>query len=211
MISVIEVMISALLLSICLVTVDASVSIMVTHQTQVTQRTEALDALQTAQEAITHDVHAATDTWTTPALPTSLPSQPVTATTLAFTASLGGGTPTINIGLNTSTHVLTVTCTGVGCHTGATSTSVFTQAQISNVDSASLFTLTTKEVTTVNGSVTANSFFYTTVGSSLIVDTPSVRAANIFHTTLADPNIVTNNAEYGCQAALSGIGATGSC
>ena len=211
MISVIEVMISALLLSICLVTVDTSVSIMVSHQTQVTQRTQALDALQTAQEAITHDVHAATDTWTTPALPTSMPSQPVTSTSLAFTASLGGGTPTINVSLNTSTHVLTVTCTGVGCHTGAGSTTVYTQAQISNVDSGSLFTLTTKEVTATSGSVATNTFFYTTVGSSLTVDTPSVGAANVFHSTLADPNIVTNNAEYACQTALSGIGATGSC
>ena len=211
MISVIEVMISALLMSICLVTVDASVSIMISHQTQVTQRTEALDSLQIAQQAITRDVHAATDTWTTPALPTSLPSQPVTATNLAFTANLEGGTPTINITLSTSTHSLTVTCTGLGCHTGATSTSVYTQAQIQNVDSSSLFTLTTKEISATNNSVTTNAFYYTAVASNLSVDSPRVGANNAYKTTLADPNIVTNNAEYACQTALGGVGASGSC
>lgn len=211
MISVIEVMISALLLSICLVTVDASVSIMVSHQTEVAQRTQALDSLQIAQEAITHDIHAATDTWTTPALPTSMPSQAVTATSLAFTASLGGGTPTINITLNTSTHTLIVTCTGVGCRARSSASVAYTQADVTNIDSSSLFTLTTKEVTATNNSVTTNTFYYTTVSSSLALDTPYVGATHAFKTTLADPNVVANNAEYGCQTTLTGIGATGSC
>jgi hypothetical protein len=135
----------------------------------------------------------------------------VTATSLAFTASLGGGTPAISIALNTSTHFLTVTCTGVGCRAGATSSTVMTQAQIANIDSSSLFTLTTKEVSTTANSVTTNAFYYTAVSSSLVLDTPKVGALHSYKTTLADPNIVANNAEFACQQALGQDGASGSC
>jgi hypothetical protein len=204
-------MISSLLMAICFVSVDTSISILQTHEVQVNDRTQALDNLQIAQEAITKDIHAATTTWTIPTLPTAIPSQPITATTLAFTASLGGGTPTINIALNTSTHVLTVTCTGVGCWPGTSASSMATQAQISNVDSSSLFTLKTEEVSTKSTSVTTNSFYFTSVASTIVLDTPKVGALQVFNTTLTASNIVANNAEYSCQIALGSTGATGSC
>ena len=204
-VTLIEVTLATLLLALVITPVDIAITVLQRHQVEVNDRTQALDNLQIAQQAITRDIHAATTTWTTPALPTSLPSQPVTATSLAFAASLGGGTPTISIALNTSTHYLTVTCTGVGCSPNATSSTVMTQAQIGNIDSSTLFTLTTKEVS--NG---GNTFYYTAVSSSLVLDTPKVGAHQVFQTTLADPNIVVNNAEYACQQALS-QGATGSC
>jgi len=209
--TLVEVLISALLFSIVIVTVDASVTVVQSHQVQVSDRTQALDYIQTAQQAITHDIHAATTTWTTPPVPTSMPGSPLTGTTLAFAASLGGATPSINISLNTSTHVLTVTCTGVGCSPSAGAGTVVTQAQIANVDSSSLFTLTTKEVSITANSVTTNAFFFTTVSSSVIVDTPKVGAHNAYQTTLADPNIVANNVEFACQSALGSTGASGSC
>jgi hypothetical protein len=99
----------------------------------------------------------------------------------------------------------------VGCRPGAGATSVATQAQISNVDSSSLFTLTTHEVSTTNNSVTTNSFYFTSVASSIVFDTPKVGAPQVFKMTLAAPNIVVNNAEYACQIALNSTGATGSC
>ena len=208
-ISLVEVLLSSLLFAVVIVSVDASVTVIQTRQVQVNDRTRALDDLQTAQQAITRDVHAATTTWTSPAVPTSAPAQPITATSLSFTASLGGGTPTINISLNTSTHVLSVTCAGTGCR--STGSGTITQAQISNVDSSSLFTFTTQEVSTVNSGVTTNTFYFTTVASKLVLDTPKVGAQKVTQTTLSDPNIVTNNVEYACQNALSQVGASGSC
>jgi hypothetical protein len=209
--SLIEVMISTLLLSIAVVAVDATVTVLQAQQVKVNNRTQALEYLQQAQEAITKDVHAATSTWTAPALPTSAPSTPITATSLTFTASLGGGTPTINVTLNTTTHVLLVTCTGVGCRTGATASSVVAQADINNVDPSSGFTLTTNEVSTTTRGATTNTFYFTNVSSSLILDAPSVGATHEVQTQLADPDIVANNAIFSCQVALSSTGGTGSC
>ncbi|HUI03542.1 MAG TPA: hypothetical protein VLZ77_08365 [Acidimicrobiales bacterium] len=210
--TVIEVMLSSVLLAVVIISVGASITVLQTHQVQVNDRTQALDYLQIAQQAITKDLHAASATgWTTPTIPTSMPSQAVTATSLTFPASLGGGTPTITISLNTSTHYLTVSCSGAGCRPGVSGSTTVTQAQIANVDSSSLFTLTTKEVSTTANSVTTNTFYYTTVNSSLVLDTPKVGAHNAYKTTLADPNIVVNNAEYACQTALDQTGATGSC
>jgi len=210
-VTLIEMVIASLLLSIVFVSVDTSIGVVQTHQVQLTNQTQGLDYLQIAEEAISKDIHAATDSWTTPALPTSIPSPATTSTSLTFTASLGGGTPTINVALNTSAHSLLVTCTGVGCSPTATSSTVITQARIYNVDSSTLFTLTTKEVSTTVNSVTTNGFYYTAVASSLVMDTPFVGAPHVFKTTLADPDIVANNAELACQNALSQTGASGSC
>jgi len=212
-ISLVEILIASLLFSIVVVSVDASVTVVQSRQVQVSDRTQALDNLQVAQQAVTKDIHAAaaSPVWTTPAVPTSMPGTPITATTLAFNASLGGGTPLINISLTTATHILLVTCTGVGCRPGAGAGTVVTQARIANVDSSSLFTLTTKEVSTTANSVTTNAFFFTTVASTLILDTPKVGAPKMFQTNLSDPNIVANNIEFACQDALGAAGATGSC
>jgi len=208
--SLVEVMVSLVLFAVVVVTVDASVTVVQSHQVQVSDRTQALDYLQSAQQAITEDLHAATPNgWTSPTVPTSAPGSPITQTSLAFSAQLGGGTPTISIALNTSSHVLTVTCTGTGCRPNGSG--AVTQAQIANVDSTSLFTLTTKEVSTTANSVTTNAFFFTSAASTLILDTPKVGAQNVSQTTLSDPTIVLNNGEYACQSALSAVGASGSC
>ena len=114
--TVIEVMLASVLLAVVVISVGASITVLQTHQVEVNDRTQALDYLQIAQQAISKDLHAASATvWTTPTIPTSMPGSAVTATSLTFQASLGGGTPTITIALNTSTHYLTVSCSGVGC------------------------------------------------------------------------------------------------
>ena len=211
-ISLVEILISSMLLSIVIVSGDASVTVIQARQVQVSDRTQALDYLQTAQQAITKDLHAATTTWTSPAVPTSAPGSPIKSTNpinLNFIADLGGGTPTISISLNTASHVLTITCTGAGCR--STGTGTVTQAQISNVDSSSGFTFTTQEVSITSAGTTTNTFYFTTVASTLVLDTPRVGAQKVVQTTLSNPNIVTNNVEYACQDALNQAGASGAC
>jgi hypothetical protein len=209
-VSLIEVMLASMLFALVVVSVDTSINVVQSHQVQISDQTQALDNLQVAQQAISRDVHAAV-TWTTPALPTSAPSTPITTQTLAFTAQLGIGTPTINISLATATHILTVKCTGVGCTSKSVSGSVIVQAQVSNIDTTSLFTMTTNEVSDTVNSVTTNDFYFTDVASSLILVTPRIGAPHAFKTTLADPDIVANNVEYDCQNDLGNTGATGTC
>jgi Tfp pilus assembly protein PilW len=212
--SLVEVLIASLLFSVIVVVVDASINVVQAHQVQISDRTQALDNLQMAQQAITRDIHAAISTsllpWTTPAVPTSAPSSPITAQSLTFNANLGGNTPLINISLNTSTHILTIICTGKGCTPSAGAGTAVKQT-VANIDSSSLFTLTTQEVSTTANSATTNAFFFTSVASTLVLDTPRVGAPHLTQTTLSDPNIVTNNIEYSCQNALLNNGATGSC
>jgi type II secretory pathway pseudopilin PulG len=209
--SLVEMMIALALFSVVIVAVDSSLTVVQKQQVQVTNATAALNNLQIAQEAISTDIHAAV-AWTTPAVPTVMPAQPVTATTLSFTASLNNSTTgTINIALNTSTHVLTVTCSGSAAACPGSGSGTELQAQVQNIDSASLFTMTTKEVSTTQGAVTTNAFYYTDVASSLILDSPRVGAPHVSKTIVSSPSLEVYNVEYACQLALSGDGASGSC
>jgi hypothetical protein len=82
---------------------------------------------------------------------------------------------------------------------------------VSNIDSASLFTLSTSEVSTTLGGTTTNTFFYTSIASSLILDSPRVGAPHVSQTKLASTSLVPYNILFACQTALAGEGATGSC
>jgi hypothetical protein len=211
-VSLIELTIAMALLSVTVVAVDSSLTVVVEHQTQVTNGTEALDNLQVAEEAMTRDMISAT-AWTAPAVPIAAPASPVTAQTLVFQASLSNITNLITITLNTTTHQLLVcsnlTLTTSGC--GLSVPGVRLQAQLANIDSSSLFTFATHEVTQVVNSVTTNSFFYTSVASTLTLDSPAVGAPHVSKTTLQTPAIVTYNGVYACQTASSAVGATGAC
>jgi Tfp pilus assembly protein PilW len=218
--SLVELMIALVLFSVVIIAVDSSITVVQERQVAVTASTQALDNLQVAQEALTSDLHAA-QTWTTPALPTTAPSQPVTASWtgsgtcgvnygLNFTASLNNATATIAVCLNTVTHVLTVTCTGAAACPGTGSGPIL-QTQVANIDSSSSVTFTTKEVSTTQGGVTTNAFFFTTIATTLILDSPRVGAPRVTKTTLTSPNLEVYNTEYACQLALAGTGATGSC
>jgi len=211
-VSLVEMLIALVIFSLVITVVDASITVVQERQVQVTNGTEALDNLQVAQEAITKDIHAA-NTWTTPAVPTSAPSQPATAQSLVFTALLNNVSNLVTITLNTTTHQLTVcsnlTLTTSGC--GSAVPGVRLQAQVSNIDSSSLFTLTTSEVSQTINSTTTNTFFYTSVASNLIVDSPSVGAAHVSKTTLSSPTIVVYNGVFSCQTASNAEGANGTC
>jgi len=221
-VSLVEVMIATALFAVVVVAVDSSLTVVQERQAQVTNNTEALDNLQTLQEELTTDIRAAT-TWTTPKVPTSAPSQPVTAswpssggscgTTygLDFSALLNGASATIAVCLNTTTHILTLTCSSSASACPGNSSGTVTEAQVANIDSSSSFTFTTKEVSTTANSVTTNSFFFTAVASTMILDSPRVGAPHVSQTILPSPNLEVYNSEYACQLALSGQGATGSC
>jgi Tfp pilus assembly protein PilW len=211
-VSLIELTIAMALFSITVVAVDSSLTVVVNHQTQVTSQTEALDNLQGAEEAISRDIISAT-AWTTPAVPTSAPASPVTAQTLVFQSSLSNVTNLVTITLNTTTHQLSVctnlTLTTSGC--GSSVSGVRLQAQVANIDSSSLFTFTTHEVTQTINSVTTNTFFYTSVASTLTLDSPAVGAPHVTQTTLQEPALIIYNGVYACQTASSTVGATGTC
>lgn len=200
--SLVEMMVTLVMFSLVIPVVGSSIRVIEGGQVQAVDTTQALDQLEVAEQVVTSDIRAA-NAWTTPALPTQTPSQAVTATSLSFTALLDGATATIAISLDTSSHVLTVTSTSNGV--------TRTQATVPNIDSSSLFTLTTKEVTTTVNAVTTNSFFYTTVASTLIIDTPAVGAPDASQITLTSPAIVVYNMEDACLSALRATGASGSC
>lgn len=200
--TLVELLIALVLLALVITAVDASVTMLNGRQVQVSDAAQALDGLQLAQQAVTRTIRAAT-AWTAPAVPTQPPGQPVTATTLQFTAALNNATATVSIVIDETAHTLTVTST-----VGSASQVL---AQVGNVDPSSLFTMTTREVSTTVNSVTTNAFFFTSVSSALTVDSPRVGAPNVFPTTVTTPAIVAYNLEYACQAALARTGASGSC
>jgi Tfp pilus assembly protein PilW len=216
-ISLVEMMIALVLFSLVVVAVDSSLTVVQERQVQVTNGVEALDTLQAAEEVITRDISAATS-WTTPAVPTSTPGSAITAQSLVFQASLTNtaGAPTTNlvtIALNTTTHQLQVctnlTLTTSGC--GSSVAGVHLQAQVANIDTSSLFTFTTHQVTQTINSVTTNTYFFTSVASTLTLDSPSVGAPRMSQTTLQTPEIVTYNIVYACQTASAAEGASGTC
>jgi prepilin-type N-terminal cleavage/methylation domain-containing protein len=211
-VSLVEMMIALVLFSVVVVAVDSSLTVVQDRQVQVVNTTEALDYLQVAQQAIATDLRAA-QTWTTPAVPTSAPSGPTTAQSLVFTASLNEVTNLITITLNTTTHQLVVcanlTLTTSGCGSGVSGVKL--QALVNNIDSSSLFTLTTSEVSQTINSVTTHTWFYTTGADTLTLDSPSVTAAHVTKTTLTLPTIVMYNAVFSCQTASGAEGASGTC
>jgi prepilin-type N-terminal cleavage/methylation domain-containing protein len=217
-VTLVEMMIALVLFSIVVVSVDSSLTVVQERQVQVTNGTEALDNIQSAQEALTRDIESST-AWTTPAVPTSAPSTPVTATwtgsssSLVFTADLNEALATITVALNTATHKLTVTCADLNSDSACAGPAggTHTQASVSNIDSSSSITMTTSAVSSTINSVTTNTFFFTDVASTLILDSPSVGASHVSQTTLSSPSIIPYNVVYACQTAASAEGGNGAC
>jgi Tfp pilus assembly protein PilW len=213
-ISLVEMAIALVILSVVVVSVDSSLTVVQERSVQVTNATEAINNLQVAEEAITTDLRAS-NAWTTPAVPTSAPSGPTSATLLLFTANLNGPT-SVGIALNTSTHILQV-CTNANTTTPVTVSSVCSgsgiqlQDQISNIDSASVFKLSTSEVSVTLGSVVTNTWFYTSISSLLTLDSPKVGAPRVSQTTLTSPTVVSYDGVFQCQVLLNENQATGSC
>jgi type II secretory pathway component PulJ len=215
-VSLVEMMIGLALFSVVIVSVDASLTVVQERSVQVTNGAETLDYIQGAQEALTRDIESST-AWTTPAVPTS--SSPVsviwtgTGSGMVFTTELNEALATITVALNTTTHKFTVTCADQASDSACGGAAGGTQTQVSlaNVDSSSAFTLSVQEVSNTIGGVTSNSFFFTDVASTLIVDSPSVGAPHVSKTTLSSPSIIPYNIVFACQAAVSAEGGSGTC
>jgi prepilin-type N-terminal cleavage/methylation domain-containing protein len=211
--SLIEMVIGLALFSVVIVSVDSSLTVVQERSVQVTNGIEALDNIQAAQEALTRDIESAT-AWTTPAVPSSATPATVNwSSGLVFTTELNEALATVTVALNTTTHVLTVTCADLNSdsacagHAGGTQT----QAQVANIDSSSTVVLSTAEVTSTINSVTTNTFYFTSVATTLVLDSPSVTAARVSKTTLTSPSVIPYNIVYACQTAASAEGASGAC
>jgi hypothetical protein len=184
----------------------------------VTNGVEALDSIQVAQETITRDIESST-AWTTPAVPTSAPSSPITVSWtgtgsgLVFTSDLNEALATITIALNTTTHFLTVTCADLNSDKacGGAAGGTETQVQVANIDSSSSFTFTTDQVTTTLNSISSSAFFFTDIASVLTLDSPRVGAPHVSQTTVTSPSIIPYNIVYACQTDAAAEGGNGSC
>jgi prepilin-type N-terminal cleavage/methylation domain-containing protein len=217
-VSLVEMMIAMALFSLVIVAVDSSLTVVQERQVQVTNGVEALDNIQIAQEAVTRDIESAT-AWTTPAVPTSAPSSPITVnwtganSGLVFTSELNEALATITIALNTTTHVLTITCADISSDSacGGAAGGTQTQVAVANVDSSSSFTFTTDQVTTTINAITSSQFFFTDIASVLTLDTPRVGAPRVSKTTLTSPSIIPYNIVYACQTDAAAEGGNGAC
>jgi prepilin-type N-terminal cleavage/methylation domain-containing protein len=217
-VSLVEMMIALALFAIVVVAVDSSLTVVQERQVQVTNGVEALDNIQIAQETITRDIESST-AWTTPAVPTSAPGSPITVSWtgatpgMVFTTKLNEALATITVALNTSTHMLTITCADISSDSacGGAAGGTQTQAAVANIDSSSSFTFTTDQVTTTVDSITSSAFFFTDVASVLTLDSPRVGAPRVSQTTLTSPSIIPYNIVYACQTDAAAEGGNGSC
>ena len=217
-VSLVEMMIALALFSIVVVAVDSSLTVVQERQVQVTNGVEALDNIQLAQETITRDIESST-AWTTPAVPTSAPNSPITVSWtgansgMVFTSELNEALATITVALNTSTHMLTITCADISSDSacGGAAGGTQTQVAVANIDSSSSFTFTTDQVTTTVNSITSSAFFFTDIASVLTLDTPRVGAPHVSQTTVTSPSIIPYNLVYACQTDAAAEGGNGSC
>ena len=110
---------------------------------------------------------------------------------LVFTAALNGATPAISITLTSNadtSKTLKIVVNGV------------TTTTLNNLDPSSGFVYNAAWWT---GAATT---YYSLVGVTLTMDSPSVGAPHRTQTTLADPAVVVNNVEYQCLAVWPGPG-----
>jgi prepilin-type N-terminal cleavage/methylation domain-containing protein len=217
-VSLVEVMIAMALFSLVIVAVDSSLTVVQERQVQVTNGVEALDNVQLAQETITRDIESSMS-WTTPAVPTSAPGSPITVSWtgansgMVFTSELNEALATITVALNTTTHMLTITCADVSSDSacGGSAGGTQTQVAVANVDSSSSFTFTTDQITTTVNSISSSQFFFTDIASVLTLDTPRVGAPHVSKTTITSPSIIPYNQVYACQTDAAAEGGNGSC
>jgi type II secretory pathway pseudopilin PulG len=192
--TLIEVMIGMALFSVVVATVDAGVNVVSSQQNQMTAQTEAVDQLQSAEETLTRDLHAASS-W----------QGPPTATSLSFVASLPTASsptnaPTINATI--SEYSLTVTST-----VNALTTQV---AKVDKLDAA-YSGFTPWDCRTVN--LAGNTVdYYVAVSVKLTIDAPKYGAAPGPRTSVTDSHVQVWNVLWADQVAGQQTGATtGTC
>lgn len=187
--TLVELMIATALLGLVVAAVDMSIGFVQSDSAQVAQQTQAIDQLQSAEELLTRDIHAATS-WV----------NPPTATSLDFVASLSPNSATINATISGNTLSVTSTVNG-------TTTQV---ANLSNLDATpgdSTFSPSVCQVTLGANTVS----YYVAVGVNLTVDTPRPNAPQLTRTTFSDSHVEAWNVLYAYQVAKGQTGATGTC
>jgi prepilin-type N-terminal cleavage/methylation domain-containing protein len=95
--TLVELAISLVLLSIVIVSADAGVTLLTDQSTSLVSQTKVLDQLQLAQQSVVRDIHALTSWCATP-----------TSAQLEFVADIDGGTPSFEIAVSTATGDLTL-------------------------------------------------------------------------------------------------------
>jgi len=176
----------AMAITAILISVVASSMMVVSGQTSsLSRQTQAIDELQTAEQTIVREIHAAVTWCSTP-----------TTSQLSFSADLPGTASPV-FDLNLSSGELTV-ATATSCPPGGTWSASSTLA--SGLSSASAFSIPPGASWT--GTVTGNSYsFWTSVGVTLTIDTPAPGGVGSVKTTVADPSVQVWNQLYTCQKA----------
>ena len=192
--TLVEMMIGLIMFSIVVATVDTSINVVSKQQSQVSAQTQAIDQLQTAEEALTHDLEAVSS-WQTPP----------TATSLTFVASLptagsSSNAPTINAAISGTTLNITSTVNGV----------TTTVAKVSGIDPTySGFSPWECRTVSLAGN-TVN--YYVAVSVRLTVDGPRYGAAPGTKTSVSDSHVQAWNVLWAYQVAGAQTGATtGTC
>ncbi len=193
-VTLVEMLIGFTMFSVVVATVDASINIVSNQQVQVTAQTQAIDQLQTAEETLTHDLHAVAS-W----------QSPPTATSLNFVASLPTSSSPTNAPVISATiagSTLTVTSTVNGVTTKV--------ANVTGLDSAySGFSPWDCRTVTLAGN-TVN--YYVAVSVRLTMDGPKHGGAPGTRTSVSDSHVQAWNILWSWQVAGQQTGAaTGTC
>lgn len=196
-VGLVELMVALAIFAMVIVAVDVSLTIVTARSDGMAQSTTAIDQLQTAEQTVVQDVHAANswcDPVPTPAYGCASFTQIPTATSLDFSAEVDGATNTYDFVINTTSHQLTLSENGANA-----------EILLTNLDPSPTLTGFTVNSTTRSGTT-----YYTSVGISLTVDSPTVGAPRITRTTAADSQVEAWNVEYACSVPLEAAGG-GSC
>lgn len=180
--TLIELTIAAGLLTLVVAGVDGSITEISNQHVIASQETQSIDMLQSAEETLTADVHAATSWKSVP-----------TSTTLDFYAAIDGSNPEVTATI--SNHTLTVSLNGKVVDT------------VTSLSGPTKFSPESCHVTLAGVTTT----YYVGSGVTLSKNAPSVSAPHPAKVTLSDPTVTAWNIQYSYLTAQEATGATEGC
>jgi len=187
-VTLVEMLISLVIFSLVIVSVDGSVTMLSSRSNGLSQSSQSINQLQVAEQTLVQAVHAA-NSWCEPVpIPaygcvTATAAPNTTANTLTFTATMSGSTTT-SYQFQITGNSLVMTKNGT------------TSTLVSNLDPSSSKTGFTATSVTV-GSTT----YWNDISVILTMDSPRVGAAHVTSTTVADSDVEVWNVEYACSIA----------
>jgi Tfp pilus assembly protein PilW len=200
--TLIEVLVAMAIMSLVIVSVDTSVGVLNARSNSMSQSDQAIDQLQTAEQTIVRDIHAATSwcgynpTSTTPILPCTAFTQAPQAGKLVFNAVLDGSS-----WANPTSFTVQISGNQLSVTKGTTTTVLASNLDAGTDPNTGLpySGFTWQSVTFPAAS--PNATYYTSIGVTLTKDSPRVGAPRITRTTTADTNVEVWNSVLACQAA----------